>query len=93
MVEETRNTYRLLVEKHLGEYMLGRQRRWKENFNVNFSGLNYEGPVSIAELSKTCTVYDRLNIEIAGSNPARVMDVCVFLCCVVLCVGRGLALD
>jgi hypothetical protein len=25
-------------------------------------------PVSIAERSEACTVYDRLNIEIAGSN-------------------------
>jgi hypothetical protein len=41
-------------------------------------------PVSIAERSKTCTVYDRLNIEIASSNPARGMDVCMHvsvLCC------------
>jgi hypothetical protein len=46
-------------------------------------------PVSIAERSKACTVYDRLNIEIAGSNPARGMDVCVCACfCVVLsCVS------
>jgi hypothetical protein len=32
----------------------------------------------------TFNVYDRLNIEIAGSNPARGMDVCLFvsvLCC------------
>jgi hypothetical protein len=34
-------------------------------------------PVSIAEQSKACTVYDHLNIEIAGSNPARGMDVCL----------------
>jgi hypothetical protein len=35
--------------------------------------------------SKAGTVYDRLNIEIAGSNPARGMDVCVCVCfCVVL---------
>jgi hypothetical protein len=27
--------------------------------------------------SKACTVYDSLNIEIAGSNPARGMDVCL----------------
>jgi hypothetical protein len=39
--------------------------------------------VSIAEQSKACTVYDRLNIEITGSNPARGMDVC--LCVSVLC--------
>jgi hypothetical protein len=40
-------------------------------------------PVSIAERSKACTVYDRLNIEIAVSNPSRGMDVC--LCVSVLC--------
>jgi hypothetical protein len=41
-------------------------------------------PVSIAERSKASTVYDRLNIEIAVSNPARSMDVCLrvsVLCC------------
>jgi hypothetical protein len=42
-----------------------------------------EGPVSMAEQSKTCTVYDRLNIGIAGSNPASGMDVCP--CVSVLC--------
>jgi hypothetical protein len=36
----------------------------------------YQWPVSIAERSKTCTVYDRLNIGIKGSNPAWGMDVC-----------------
>jgi hypothetical protein len=38
----------------------------------------------IAERSKACTVYDSLNIEIAGSNTARGMDVCLHvsvLCC------------
>jgi hypothetical protein len=38
----------------------------------------------MAERSKTCTVCDRLNIEIAGSNPSRGMDVCLrvsVLCC------------
>jgi hypothetical protein len=45
--------------------------------------------------SDACTVYYRLNIEIAGSNPARGMDVClrVSVLCVVLCFGRGLVLD
>jgi hypothetical protein len=51
-------------------------------------------PVSTAERSKAGTVYDRLNIEIAGSNPARGMDVCLrvsVLCCPMFryrpCVG------
>jgi hypothetical protein len=35
------------------------------------------------ERSKVYTIYDRLNIEIAGSNPARGMNVC--LCVSVLC--------
>jgi hypothetical protein len=30
----------------------------------------------MAERSKSCTVYDRSNIEIAGSNLASGMDVC-----------------
>jgi hypothetical protein len=33
---------------------------------------------------KACTIYDSLNVEIAGSNPARGMDVCLrvsVLCC------------
>jgi hypothetical protein len=37
--------------------------------------------------SKACTVYDRLNIWIAGSNPAWGTDVCLrlsVLCCPVL---------
>jgi hypothetical protein len=46
--------------------------------------LNLE-PVSMAGRSKASTVFGRSNIGIAGSNPARGMDVCVFLCCVVLC--------
>jgi hypothetical protein len=44
----------------------------------------YLSLVSIAERSEACTVYDRLNIEIAGVNPARSMDVCLrvsVLCC------------
>jgi hypothetical protein len=38
----------------------------------------------IAERSKACSVYHSLNVEIAGSNPARGMDVCLrvsVLCC------------
>jgi hypothetical protein len=41
-------------------------------------------PVSVAERSKACTVYDRSNIGIAGLNPAWSMDVCPrvsVLCC------------
>jgi hypothetical protein len=38
----------------------------------------------MGERSKVCTVYDLSNIEIAGSNPARGMDMCPrfsVLCC------------
>jgi hypothetical protein len=41
-------------------------------------------PVSIAERSKAGTVYDRLNLGIAGSNHAWGMDMCPrvsVLCC------------
>jgi hypothetical protein len=40
--------------------------------------------VSAGLNSRAGTVYDRLNIEIVGSNPARGMDVCLrvsVLCC------------
>jgi hypothetical protein len=58
--------------------MLGYERKF-------LSGLRGSKPVSIAERSKASTVFGRSNIGIAGSNPARDMDVCVLLCCVVLC--------
>jgi hypothetical protein len=51
---------------------------------LSFQDLSSDlSPVSIAEQSKACTVYDRLNIEITGSNPAQGMDVC--LCVSVFC--------
>jgi hypothetical protein len=43
-------------------------------------------PVSMAERSKACTVYDHLNNEIAALNPAWGMDACLrvsVLCCLV----------
>jgi hypothetical protein len=45
----------------------------------------------MAERSKASIVFGRSNIGITGSNPARGMDVCVFLCCVVLCRYRPCA--
>jgi hypothetical protein len=60
--------------------------------HTKFHIFNYS-PVSIAERSKSCTAYDRSNIGIAGSNPARGMDVFPRFCVVLSCVGRGLALD
>jgi hypothetical protein len=44
----------------------------------------------MAALSKASTVFGRSNIGIAGLNPARGMDVSVFLYVVLSCVGRGL---
>jgi hypothetical protein len=41
-------------------------------------------PVSIAERSEANTVFGHSNVEIAGSNPGRGMDVCLrfsVLCC------------
>jgi hypothetical protein len=43
-------------------------------------------PVSITVRSKASTVFSRSDVEIAGSSPARGMDVCLRYCvCVVLC--------
>jgi hypothetical protein len=46
--------------------------------------------VSIYTRSKANTVFGRSNIGIAGSNPARGMDVCLRFCVVLSFVGRGL---
>jgi hypothetical protein len=46
--------------------------------------LTYLRPVSIVEQSEASTVYDSLNIEIAGLNPGRGMNVCLHVsvvCC------------
>jgi hypothetical protein len=50
-------------------------------------------PIIVAALSKAWTVFARSNTGIVGSNPIRVMDVCVrlFCVCAVLCAGSGLA--
>jgi hypothetical protein len=51
-------------------------------------------PSTVATRSKAWTVFARSNTGIVGTNPTRVMDVCVclFCVCVVLCVGSGLAM-
>jgi hypothetical protein len=58
---------------------------WFSAFKQNVSMTNYIiRPASITKWSKACTVYDRLNIEIAHSNPAQGMEVCPsvsVLCC------------
>jgi hypothetical protein len=53
--------------------------------------------VTVAELSKPCTVFARSKAGIVGSNPTQDMDVwCVcmrlFCVCAALCLGRGLAM-
>jgi hypothetical protein len=47
----------------------------------------------MAARSKARTIFPRSNTGIVGSNPTRVMDVCVrlFSVPVVICVGSGLA--
>jgi hypothetical protein len=53
--------------------------------------------VTVAERSKAWTVFTRSGAGIVGSNPTQGMDVwCVYafiLCCVVLCLDRGLAIS
>jgi hypothetical protein len=52
-------------------------------------------PVTVAERSKACTVFSRLEAGIVGSNPNKTWmfgtRMCFFCVCVVLCLGRGLA--
>jgi hypothetical protein len=58
-----------------------------ENICSLYETVTSSTPISMAEQSKACTVYDHSNIEITGSNPARGMDVCLrlsVLCCPVL---------
>jgi hypothetical protein len=55
-------------------------------------------PVTVAERSKGSTVFARSEAGIVGSNPTQGMDVwclcmCLFCACVVLCLGRGLAMS
>jgi hypothetical protein len=44
-----------------------------------------------AERSEASTAFGLSNVEIAGSNLARGMDVCLRFSVVLSCVGRGLA--
>jgi hypothetical protein len=50
-------------------------------------------PVTVAELSKACTVFARSEAGILSSDPTQGMDVSVrsFCVCALLCVGSGLA--
>jgi hypothetical protein len=58
-----------------------------------YKGLFELQPITVAALSKTWTVFSRLNTGVVGSNRTRGMDVYVrlFCVCVVLCVGRFFA--
>jgi hypothetical protein len=50
-------------------------------------------PITVAARSKTWTVFVPSDAGAVGSNPTRVMDVCVrlFCVCAALSIGRGLA--
>jgi hypothetical protein len=57
---------------------------YKIPFHPYFTTEKIVEPVSIAERSEASTVFGRSNVEIAGSNLARGMDVCQrfsVLCC------------
>jgi hypothetical protein len=70
----------------LGIFLNGGCKSYIQNF-----GREFYWPVSIVARSKASTVFGRSNIGIAGSNPARGMDVCLrFSVFVLSCVGRGL---
>jgi hypothetical protein len=66
------------------------------SFRAAFWFTNPDDRRSVAERSKTWTVFARSNTEIVGSNPTQGVDVyivCLFCACVVLCIARGLATD
>jgi hypothetical protein len=46
----------------------------------------------MAMQSKACIVFNHLNTGIMGSNPTQGMDVSVFFCVMLSCVGSGLAM-
>jgi hypothetical protein len=78
---EVTNTDGILTRKYM-EIKLRTECKWTwRNLRVHLVQ-NLE-PVSTAARSKISTVLGRSNIGIAGSNPARGMDVCLH--CVVLC--------
>jgi hypothetical protein len=76
---------------HLSQYVLQSQ----PHILLNLSVLITYKPVTVAERSRACTVFARLEAGIVGSNHTQGMDVwcvCAFFCvCVILCLGRGLA--
>jgi hypothetical protein len=85
---ELRNAYKFLVGKP--EWKVS---RWEFDIRYNIGAIHCGAilqeisnvlPVPMAELSEAHTFFDRSNIGISGSNPARGMDVCPrfsVLCC------------
>jgi hypothetical protein len=47
----------------------------KENANDDYRRISNSPPVTVAERSKTCTVFARSEAAIVGSNPKQGMDV------------------
>jgi hypothetical protein len=64
-----------------------KQSRGSLNIELNklWASIVVMVPVSMAEQSKASTVFGHSNIGITGSNPARGVDVCISLYCIVLC--------
>jgi hypothetical protein len=63
---------------------LPRKDLYENTLVILFSPNVYNTSISIAERSEASTVFGLSNVEIAGSNPARGMDVCLrfsVLCC------------
>jgi hypothetical protein len=59
-------------------------RDFENSLPIIYSSIKQIGPISIDEQSEASTVFGRSNVENAGSNPARGMDVCLrfsVLCC------------
>jgi hypothetical protein len=65
---------------------------WTKSREI-FIFFNHVSPITVAARSKVSTIFARSNIAVVGSNPTRVIDVCVRLFCVrVLCIGIGPAM-
>jgi hypothetical protein len=50
----------------------------------------FYAPIAVARRSRAYNIFASSNTGIVCSNLTRLMDVCVLLVCVILCVGRGL---
>jgi hypothetical protein len=85
-------------DRHERNFLLGKQRIVRVFTQLQVDALCepnlFKKPVTVAERSKTWIVFARSEAWIVGSNPIQGMDVWyvyVFILCVVLCLGRGLA--